>query len=356
MSGLAEKIYTVEIKATDASNKTTTIRRSVLYKVDSDLQVWKTLGSDGSIVQLNNGYFLYNNSITKTLTRLNLLNEISNTYNLTTINYGSSYNYNSPNDITKNGLSVFYGTQQNAHNSSIFLADTAVTKIGTGYRPILNDNYVLWMYYDKMRLYSLKDKNTTEITKPSGSKYFLNWGYHLNSNSFCTAVNISSSPSNYDVYLYNLSTKQSTRLTNIVDSVEMCQGIDENGVLISESNSTSKALYYANLKNPTSLIKLSDNLSGSAKIADGVIAWVDGENKNLYVLLNNETVPNIVTSNAQLKELKNGVLTYTKDAKLYLYKDGVSTEIWPYGDSHYIDGNTIYIIRGSDKLIYRIKI
>ena len=349
MSGLAEKIYTVEIKATDSSNKSTIVKRNVLYKADSDLQVWKTLGVNSAVLQINNDYLLYKDA--NALVRLNLSTQDLKSYDLGTTHYDRYY------DISSSGKIAFYGTKL-TFDSSIFLADNTLSIIGVGQHPILNNDYALWInsYYSKMHLYSFATGATLDIEKPSDSKYWLNWSYYLNTQNFCASANISSSPSNYDVYVYNLTTKQNTRLTNTLDTVEMCQGIDETRVLFAEYNSAPNKLYYASLSNLSSHVKLSENFSGTPKLVDGVMAWVDGDDKFLYSLGKNETTPLQVANNAQLREVKNGVLTYTKDSKLYLYKDGVSSEIWPYSDSHYIDGGFVYIIRGSDKLVYRVEI
>ena len=349
MRGLVEKNYTLQVIATDASNKSTTVTRTVLYKADSNLTPWRTLGKDSSVVQLSSGYLVYKES--NSLVRLNLTTESESRYDLGTIHYDRYY------DIASSGAFAFYGTEL-TFDSTIFLAESTLSKIGTGQHTVVYNNNLLWInsYYSSLYLYDLNTKSVVDIKKPTDANYWLNWSYFLSDTNFCASANISSSPSNYDVYIYNIVTQATTRVTNSTDIVEMCQGIDESRVVFAEYNSAPNKLYYANLNNLSTPIELSNNLSGSAKLSDGLMAWVDGDDKYLYALSSGEITPIQVAKDAQLREVKNGVLTYVKDSKIYLYKNGVSTEIWTYADTHYIDGNYLYIIRGVDKLVYRVGI
>lgn len=347
MRGLVEKNYTLQVIATDASNKSTKVTRTVLYKADSNLTPWRTLGKDSSVVQLSSGYLVYKES--NSLVRLNLTTESESRYDLGTIHYGSYYG------IASSGAFAFYGTEL-TFDSTIFLAESTLSKIGTGQHPVVYKNNLLWInsYYSSLYLYDLGTKSVIDIKKPTDANYWLNWSYFLSDTNFCASANISSTPSNYAVYIYNIVTQATTRVTNSTDIVEMCQGIDESRIVFAEYNSTPNKLYYANLNNLSTPIKLSNNLSGSAKLSDGLMAWVDGDDKYLYALSSGETTPIQVAKDVQLREVKYGVLTYVKDSKIYLYKDGISKEIWPSSDTHYIDGDYIYILRGSEKLVYRV--
>ncbi len=349
MRGLVEKNYAIQIKATDASNKSTTVTRTVLYKENSNLTPWRSLGKDGSVMQVGGGYLAYKES--NSLVRLNLTSESESRYDLGTVHYDRYY------DISFTGAIAFYGTEL-TFDSTIFLADDKLSKIGTGQHPVVYKNNLLWInsYYSSLYLYDLNAKSVVDVKKPSDAKYWLNWSYFLGDKNFCASANISSTPSNYDLYVYDMTSQQATRLTNTTETVETCNGIDESRVVFAEYNSAPNKLYYANLSNPSTHIQLSANLSGSAKLLDGLMAWVDGDDKYLYSLGKNESTPRQVAKDAQLREVKNGLLTYVKDSKIYLYKNGVSSEIWPYSDTHYIDGNYVYVVRGVEKLVYRIEI
>lgn len=343
MRGLAEKIYTIEVKATDPDNKSTIVRRNVLYQADSNHTIWKTLGKENTPLTINNGYLLYKNL--NTLVKFHLATDTENRFDL------GKTKYNSYGDVNNNGIITFY-----ADLSHIFKVENNISKIGTGQHPILDDHYSLWIdrYYSKMHLYSFATQETLDIDKPINSNYWLNWSYYLTHDNFCASVYMSSNPSNYDLFVYNISNQELIQVTDTDGIIEKCQGIDESRLLYSEYNNTLNELYYSNLNNITEKIKLSDNFS-NAKNVDGVIAWVDLDDNALYVLYSTDTTPQKI-NNATLREVKNGILTYVKNSKLFSYKNGVSTEIWPYTDTHYIEKEFIYIIRGSEHLIYQIKI
>ena len=351
MSDLPEKIYTIEIKATDPDNKSTIIIRNVLYKVDSDLTAWKILGKENTLQKINSGYLVSQNG--DILNKLNISTDITTSNNLDIVRD----NRISYLDIQNSGKSVFYGNTE-LRVSQIFLAENDLSIIGEGQHPILNDDYSLWIssYYNKMYLYSFDTGTALAVEKPTDSKYWLNWSYYLQDDQyFCASANMSSSPSNYDVYIYDIVNNSLTRTTNTTDTVEMCQGIDSYRMIYGEYNSSPNKLYYSDLNNLGVKIELSSNFS-TAKLIDGLMSWVDKDDNALYVLHSNETVPTKIAEDAYLREVKDRVLTYTKDSKLYLYKNGISSEIWPVGDSHYIDNGYIYIIRGPEQLIYRLSI
>ncbi len=351
MNGLPEKIYTVEIKATDPDNKSTIIRRNVLYKADSNLTAWKILGKENTLQKINSGYLVSQNG--DILNKLNISTDITTSNNLDIVRD----NRISYLDIQNSGKSVFYGNTE-LRVSQIFLAENNLSIIGEGQHPILNDDYSLWIssYYSKMYLYSFDTGTALAVEKPADSKFWLNWSYYLHENQyFCASVNKSSSPVNYDVYVYDINSKQLTQVTNDTNTVEMCQGIDNSRIVYSEYNSSPNKLYYSDLNNLGRKTELSSNFS-TAKLIDGLMSWVDKDDNALYKLISNETIPTKIADDAYLREVKDGVLTYTKDSKLYLYKNGVSSKIWPVGDSHYIDNGYIYIIRGKEQLIYRLAI
>ena len=349
MTGLPEKIYTVEIKATDPSNNSTIERKSVLYKAGSNLIPWKTLGYDKQLLKINNDYLLYR----KGSNDLNKLKISTDTLTLYDLGKTGSHRYE---DVNNNGQVVYYADKYDPTNvSHIYMADSGVTELGTGQHPILNNEYSLWIgrYSSKMHLYSFFTQTLIDIEKPQNSKYWLNWSYYVNNSHFCASVNFSGT--NYDMYVYDILNGQLQKITNTSDIVEICKGIDNSRVVFGEYNSSPNKLYYSELNNLNAKTEISSNFQ-DAKLVDGLIAWVDNDDNSLYVLNKNETIPIKIATNAYLREVKDGVLTYTKDSKLYLYDNGTSREIWPTSDTHYIDNGYIYIIRGIEKLIYRISI
>ncbi len=349
LTGLPEKIYTLEIRATDNDNKSTIERRNILYKADSTLTVWKTLGQDNKLLTINNGYILMRNL--NNLVRVTISNDIETLYDM---GKTRSHSYE---DINSNGESVYYADKYDPINvSHIFLTDNNISEIGTGQHPILDDDNVLWIsrYYNKMHLYSFTTHNVQDIDKPSDTDYWLNWSYYMTDKYFCSSAKMTGTKTNYDAFVYNMQSKQLIQLTKSDDIVEMCQGVNTNRLVYGEYNNKPNVLYYSNLDDLQNRFKLSNNFS-SAKITNGIVAWVDNDEKALYILDDNETLPKKIDNNSYLQHAKDRIITYTKDSKLYVYKQGVSTEIWPYPDTHYIDDNYVYIVRGAEQLIYRIR-
>ncbi len=351
MSGLPEKVYTIEIKATDPSNHSTIIRRNVLYKADSNLTPWKILGQDKQLLKINNDYLLYREA-SNDLNRLKISTDTLTLYDL-----GKTRSYRHE-DVNNNGQVVYYADKYDPINvSHIYMADSGVTELGTGQHPILNNEYSLWIsrYSSKMHLYSFPAQTLIDIEKPQNSEYWLNWSYYLTNKHFCTSIKMSSQNTDYDLFIYDFTSMRLKQITQTSDTVEMCKGIDDKRVVFGEYNNVPNKLYYSELNNLSTKVEISGNFS-DAKLVDGLMAWTDKDNNSLYVLDTNKTIPVKIATNAYLREVKDGVLTYVKDFKLYLYNNGVTKEIWPTSDTHYIDNGYIYIIRGSEKLIYRVAI
>jgi len=349
MNGLAENIYTVEIKATDPDNKSTTIRRNVLYKADSDYQVWKTVGKENNLLKINNGYLVTQNA--KTLTKQNLSTEVYTSYDLSQVRYQRIYYL----DVHTSGKILFHGSSEKRVNQ-MFLADDDLSVISEGKRPFIKENKAMWLGNSiKIETYSFDTQTLNTIDRITSFGFSGNTFW--NSKQICTSARDYPSSDHYNLYIYNIANSEWNKLTDTVNIAERCEGIDDTRVLSSSSpkSSSDVTLYYADLVSPNLRVKLSTNYS-KANLVDGVIAWVERDENTLYVLYKNETIPRKIVTDAYLGELKNGVLTYTKDSKLYLYKDGVSKEIWSANDIHYIDGGYVYIIRGADKLIYRVSI
>ena len=355
MTGLSEKSYTIEIKATDKNNKATIIRKNVIYHSGSNFTIWKTLGKDTTLLKINNGYLVSKKKME--LDRLNIATNINQRYSLDIVR-DQRINYL---DVQNTGKIVFGGNLEKRVDI-IFKADDNLSVLAgmgwdSGYHPILNNKYSLWIssYTHKMALYNFVGENIEEIDKPKDTKYWLNWSYYLSSKYFCSSIKLSSKNSDYDLFIYDIDAKQLKQVTYTSDTVEMCKGIDDTRVIFGEYNSSPNKLYYSELNNLSTKVEISSNFS-DAKLVDGVMAWTNKDDKTLYMLNKNNTTPIKIATNAYLQEVKDGVITYIKDGKLYLYKDGFSKEIWMARDKHYIDNGYIYIIRGTENLIYRLMI
>jgi len=356
MNGLAEKQYSIQIKAVDAGNKSTVVTRSVLYKAGSTVPVWKVLGAGTTLLTLNNGYLVSQNA--NTITKLNLSTQAQSTYDLSLV-AARGLNYL---DVSNNGKLLFYGsTDQQV--SQIFLGSNTLSNLGDGQHPIVYGNRGLWINsaYSQMNLYSLDTQQTIQVPKPSSETgFWLNNSYFMSDTHFCDSAQSNyGSKSRYNVYLYSIANNTTTQITNTPDLTEVCKGLDSTRLIyVSSDNydsSIKQKLYYVNINQPTSSILLSDNVSGTPQLSDGIIAWVDGTNNALYALFANQSSPVKIADNAQLGVVKDGMLTYIKDGKLYLYKNATATQIMPSSDRHFIDGGYVYIIKGTDGLIYRVQ-
>lgn len=346
MSGLAEQIYSVTITAIDPDNKSTTIRRNVLYEATSNYSIYKTLGAESTLLTINNGYILYKNS--NNLIRYNMASDTNSLFALGTIHYDRYYNINTAGAIS------FYGTEL-TFDSSIFAVESSITKIDDGYHPVQAGSNIAYIsrYYSNMQIYDTSTDSKVTIDKPEDSSYWLNWSYYLNSNNLCGSIKMSSQDSDYDIFVYDKESDILSQVTQTPEIVERCLGLDGSRILYGEYNNNPNRLYYAPLNNLSNTNLISEDFS-TAKSADGIIAWI--QSNDLYVLKESQSTPTKVASNATLREVKDGVVSYTQDSKLYIYKDDISSRVWSSADAHYIDDGVLYIIRGSEKLVYRLNL
>jgi len=362
MSGLPDKYYSITIKATDPTGNSTVEYRRFLYQADSNHTPYKVVTDVNDLLNIKNGYLLYRHTVND-LHRLVLDTDVHTQYDL-----GKTKNYHYL-DVNRHGNMIFTAEKYDPKSyNQVFLIDQNISDLGVGSPAILNDNYALWFGYKEVPgnlfLYSLNDATTDIIDLPENSRYWdRSASWYINNEYLFTSVrktipNHSAFVQN-DLYVYEFNTQNLVQITDTPGWIsEEMIGVNDKRILYfrdekDNSGKWSHPLYYTHMDDYAIVKKLSNDYKDPG-ITDGFIAWVEKIDNSLYTLKDSETTPVVIAQDVTMGKMGEGVLTYVKDGKIYLYQNFISKEIWLFNDEHYIDNGYIYIVRDGGKLIYRI--